>query len=317
MPTNPSAKYPRRISVTGFGLIELMVAVSLMGVLLTGLLELYLSSRQNYSATDSLSRLQENGRTAIEMIAADIRRAGFIGSNSDASRVAGSLGPAAAATTCPTNDTTWARMITQSLYGIDDANTNYACISDSQHLRGDILTLRYASPWLVADGNMAANTIYMRSTLYDGRLFAGTDQGSAANDLPDIIEESREMMAHAYHVGATGRTCNGDAIPALFRVSVGSAGLPVRNELLAGVEHFQVQYNTGVRYVDAGSVSDWSTVRSIKIWVLARAECPETGFTSSRTFPMANLSPVYGPTDRYRRQLFTTVVAMRNSAVLL
>jgi len=64
---------------SGLSLVELMVAVTIGLVLLTGVLQIYLGSKQTYRMQDALSRLQENGRIAVEMLQRDIRPAGYMG----------------------------------------------------------------------------------------------------------------------------------------------------------------------------------------------------------------------------------------------
>lgn len=64
---------PRKAS--GLSLIELMVAITL-GLLVVGAaIGIFLSNRQTYRATESLGRVQENVRTAYELMARDIREA--------------------------------------------------------------------------------------------------------------------------------------------------------------------------------------------------------------------------------------------------
>lgn len=64
---------------TGIGLIEIMIA-SLVGLfLLGGVIQMFTGSKQTNRMQDSLSRLQENGRFAMDFIARDLRMAGFIG----------------------------------------------------------------------------------------------------------------------------------------------------------------------------------------------------------------------------------------------
>ena len=77
-------------------------------------------------------------------------------------------------------------------------------------------------------------------------------------------------------------------------------------------EHMQFRYQEGNRYVDADEVVDWGAVSAGEIELLVRAECPEGGFSNSRAFAMGDLADAYGPADRYRRQLFSAVVALRN-----
>lgn len=63
----------------GFSLIELMVAMMLGLLLLSGVLGVFLSSRATYETTDRLSRIQDNGRFALDSIVRDLRAAGYLG----------------------------------------------------------------------------------------------------------------------------------------------------------------------------------------------------------------------------------------------
>lgn len=66
-------------AVRGFSLLELMVAVAISMMLLMGVVALFVSSRASYETTERLSRIQENGRYALDQFTADIRAAGFQG----------------------------------------------------------------------------------------------------------------------------------------------------------------------------------------------------------------------------------------------
>lgn len=70
----------------GLSLIELMISLTLGIVLMTGVTQMFLTSRVTYSTQQALSHIQESGRMAIEMLAQDIRMAGYMGcasSNAD------------------------------------------------------------------------------------------------------------------------------------------------------------------------------------------------------------------------------------------
>lgn len=56
-----------------------MVAVAISLMLLMGVVALFVSSRASYETTEKLSRIQENGRYALDQIANDIRAAGYQG----------------------------------------------------------------------------------------------------------------------------------------------------------------------------------------------------------------------------------------------
>lgn len=61
-----------------------MVAIALSLILLAGVLAIFASSRTTYETTDRLSRLQENGRFALDSIVRDLRSAGYMGCNRNA-----------------------------------------------------------------------------------------------------------------------------------------------------------------------------------------------------------------------------------------
>jgi len=309
MTVKSSHKLQRR--QRGLGLIEIMVSLLLVAIMFNGLMDIFLSSRATFSATDNITRLQENGRTAVEILVADLRRSGYLGGNSDITTIAGSLGPSAAANTCVTNDTTWARMISRGLHGLNDTKAGYDCVDDDEYLRGDIITMRFASPWQVATADFVSTRVYLRSSLFEGKVFLGTDTADALNVVLDTPQRQHELLAYTYYIADTGRTCNSGAVPGLFREALDVNNFPLAEELIAGVENIQFQYNIGNRYVDADNVTDWSTVLSVKMWVLVRSECPETGFTDARTYVLGDLAD-YAPADAYRRSLYSTVVALRN-----
>ena len=65
----------RQIGVT---VVELMVALVLGLILMGGVVQIYLSTKQTYTVTEGLSRLQESSRYSLDMMARDIRMAGYI-----------------------------------------------------------------------------------------------------------------------------------------------------------------------------------------------------------------------------------------------
>lgn len=63
----------------GFSLVELMVALTLSLILLAGILSVVYSSKITYREGERIARLQESGRTAVEMMLRDMRAGGFRG----------------------------------------------------------------------------------------------------------------------------------------------------------------------------------------------------------------------------------------------
>ena len=61
----------------GLTLIEILVALVISLVLMAGVIQLFIGSKQTYRFHDALSRLQENGRLALDTMATDIRMASY------------------------------------------------------------------------------------------------------------------------------------------------------------------------------------------------------------------------------------------------
>jgi hypothetical protein len=143
------------------------------------------------------------------------------------------------------------------------------------------------------------------------------DQATIDNTINDTTQSSHELLSYAYYVGNSGRSCAGAPVPSLMRVRLDPAtGLPDPVELLPGVEHFQVQYgvNDGVNgeYQDADDVTDFNQVTSVRIWLLIRAECAETGYTDETTYSLGNQEDYLSADTGFRRQLYSSVVMLRN-----
>lgn len=74
-------KAGRRAS--GFTLIELMIAMLLGLIVIAGVVSVFLANQRVYRANQGLGEVQDGTRIAFEMMAHDIRNAGFTGCNSN------------------------------------------------------------------------------------------------------------------------------------------------------------------------------------------------------------------------------------------
>ena len=321
----------------GFSLAELMIALVISLILCGGMLQIFLGSKKSFTIQDTLGRLQENGRYAIDTLTTDLRRAGYWGGNTRIRDARGSLDLVADTGSCP-NDTSWGRMLDRRITGLNDTSTGYDCIPTSgtagKYLRGDVLTIRYAVPRFgdaITTPAFEANRLYLRADLLRARIFRGRDAAAAVNSISTPwtgFERQSELLARAYYIGDSGRRCgNGDVVPSLYRQVLGASGKPVTREVVQGVDHFQVRYGVDSdgdlavdRYLDAGdagldSTAEWRQVIAARMWVLTRAECAETGLNpAGSAYAMGDIR--YTPADRagfgYRRQLYQGSVWLRN-----
>ncbi|MDH3872278.1 MAG: prepilin-type N-terminal cleavage/methylation domain-containing protein, partial [Gammaproteobacteria bacterium] len=63
----------------GFSIVELMVATAVGLALMAGVTHIYVGSKSTYRVQEGLSRVQENGRFALELLGRKIRMAGYQG----------------------------------------------------------------------------------------------------------------------------------------------------------------------------------------------------------------------------------------------
>ena len=78
---------PTLTTSRGFTLVELMVAITIGLIVLGAVAQVFVTSRGTYSVEEGLSRLQENGRFAMNFISEDVRMAGYIGCQDQTGKV--------------------------------------------------------------------------------------------------------------------------------------------------------------------------------------------------------------------------------------
>ena len=61
----------------GYNLVELMIGMLLSGIVLVGLVQIFVSSRQSFANSIDRHSLQQRGQFALQFISKEIRQAGF------------------------------------------------------------------------------------------------------------------------------------------------------------------------------------------------------------------------------------------------
>lgn len=313
----------------GFSMIEMMVSITIGLIIIAALVGVLTSNSRSSKTNDRGAELQGNGRYALDHLKREIRHAGYKGyswaeSNTPTTTVTPitneCLPATAAAGAFLTN-------IRQGIWGANDSNPFVGSCLAAGYLRGDMLVIRHADNTPLS-GNTVNNSIYLRSSYAVSELFRGT--GAAALAGAPVLAGSPTPQAdfavheYVYYIGSDD---NDATLPALRRRSlVGSA--MVDEMVVSGIEHMQVQYGrldtaTNTQYFDAsgisGGVTDtpttltsyaWDDVNSVRIWLLARTNKVENGYSNTTSYAMGDQT--YTVNDGFRRQLFTAVVQLRN-----
>ncbi|MFQ5757663.1 MAG: PilW family protein [Acidiferrobacterales bacterium] len=312
-------------AVSGFSLIELMVAMTLGLIVTAAVILVFAGNKHSYDTNNSFAKVQQSGRHAIETTLKDVRLAGYWGGYEGA---IADIQNAVAPTSTGCNSDTWARMVEQRVYGLNDSNndgtitgnyTNANCIPNSVYVRGDVLIIRHASPFTVDPAALATSRNYVITDIDTASLFT-TNTAPAGFLQPSFIHQ---VVAHAYHIRTGTGQCTsgvnaGQALPSLYRVTVTGPGVATQEEIVTGVQDFQVQYgidNNGDAsidgFVDANAVgANWANVIAVRVWLLLRAACAEPEYTDTPTYNMAGVNK--NCPANVRCQLFTSTIRLRN-----
>ena len=330
MTMNIKTQLKRRQS--GVALVELMIAMLLGLVLMGGVLQMFSSSRQTHRVHEATARMQEGGRMALEVIARDIRMAGFWGCASDVTEVVNNLdtggtgfvdfgagGIAGFEGTSNASDTLIVRGGFNSGLGIQPPygpqpsaditvsvgnglqQSDIVFISDCSS--ADIFQVSNADP--DASGTLVHNTS------------SATEPGNANVSNPGCAGASAHCLSKVY--GADASVFSLREIS--YSIATGSEGQPAlfRNgaEYLDGVEDLQVLYGEdtdldGVAnyFVAANQVANMGSVVSIRFSVVMRSQ--DDNLTGGINQNYTVLGSARTAPDERLRQTYTSTVNMRN-----
>lgn len=333
MTCNGSAAIGRFGRCGGMTLIELMVALAIGLFLMIGAITILLQGRTTFRVSETIARLQENARFALDVMEPDIRMAHYWGLTTRANQIQGrarqdetasALGPH----TCGTN---WHLDVELAVEGTN-GTYEWACDPEEGDAveNADTLVIRRASQNPVAP---AAGWLHLQSArVQDSTIFAGATVPSGY--IP-ATSQTHRLVVNGYYV-STGSSL-GDDVPSLHRKTLGTDGAApaiVDEEILPGVEDMQIQFgvdtdevgevNRGVidRYVnpddpilDRSSPATYledAEILAVRIWLRIRAERPEVGYTDTATYSYAGR--VAGPfNDGFRRVVVSKTIYLRNA----
>lgn len=327
MSTTLRRRLAARARESGFTLIEMMIAITIGLGILAGLVGVLASTSSNSRTNDRTSELMSNGRYALNAMKQELRQAGFRGYT-----WADPITPAALGTL--TNECleagaaagSFISNMRQGIWGSNNSNPfSASCIPSASYASGnDVVVVRRVES--IAATSLVANRIYFQSSYSTGQVF----RGATAPTFPDSPTPLARfpVQIFVYYISPfTVSATESPLVPALYRAALQSDGSMSRELVASGIEHLQVQYGKltpGVpptlQFFDtltgsstSTAISDWDSVDSVRIWLLARNETPEPGYVNSNSYVMGDQTYDYSAaTDNYRRQVFSTVVQLRN-----
>ncbi len=278
---------------TGLSLVELMVGLALGLVLMVGVLQVFLASRQTYASNEAMSRLQENGRFALELIAANIRLAGY---TDPRARLENGLSapPIVATKDDCRNQPGFANM--------DASVAEKVCSSNGNGSASDSLGIALQPP--LVDGERLD---CLGNAVYDDDV-----------DPPKVIINHFEIIPPDADNPTSSLGCRAWNI-----TDGGPPGAPQR--LVEGIDSLQVLYGiddaggtsrSPTRYVSADNVPDWNDVLAIRIAVLANSVSTLTPAPQNRNYVLLDAAPLAAAdlgNDNRARQIFSTTIQLKNT----
>lgn len=319
----------------GFTLIEMMISITIGLAILAGLVGVLATNSSNSKTNDRTSELMTNGRFALNSIKQELREAGFRGytwaePSTPSPWTNISNGDACYGTEAGASGNAFVTNMRQGVWGSNNANPFAAtCIPAARYAAGtDVLVVRRLAV-VPTTAALTANTVYFQTIYERGQLFRSTagvpvpPTFSGTTQLPSTFE----LQIFVYYISPfTVSATETPLVPSLRRITLQTAGASagtMTDELVAsGIERMQVQYGRLTTAPDtqyfntlAGTSSDtletpWDEVNSVRIWLLARNTTPEPGLANTTTYAMGDAN--FTANDNFRRQLFTTVVQLRN-----
>ena len=336
----------------GFSLLELMVAMAISLLLLAGVIAVFLSSRSSYETTERFSRIQENGRFALDQLAFDIRSAGYVGCSRSTNVVSTSLKN--------TTSLLWdflsgpVRGFESTGAGVWTPTLDTALIPDPAP-NNDVLVLRMPRREFVplkvkSDMVLGANPIvvddvpdalkaqdvaliysceaqaFFRVSSYAGGVIEHNTSLNADESVKYAFRRNAEVVPVNTVIYYVRPSASGIAGATSLWRKVGDA---IPEELVEGIELMQIEYGVDTdgddvanvyRRADAITAADWERVLSVTIAVLVRSENEYGTDVDTRQYTLlpginaVTFNPPAG--DRRLREVFTTTSAIRNRTVI-
>jgi type IV pilus assembly protein PilW len=264
----------RREIQRGFSLIELMIAITLSLLIMTGLISIFVKNSQARSEIERSNRQIESGRYAMALLTEDLRMAGFLASFNPYNAIVGPNNPPLASMTsmpdpCATSVANLNNSFFFPVQGYDNPTTMPSCVSDAR-AGSDILVIRrvstcVAGPTTDAGCDAAVSGIpYFQAsncyaptptfpsftelairlpypTYYQAFFVLDTNMLSMTKHAIDCttIAPYRRYLTHIYFVANNDAV--GDGIPTLKRAELGATGFTIV-PLVEGIETIQFEY---------------------------------------------------------------------------
>lgn len=318
-------------SQKGLTLVEIMIAVTISLVLLAGIMQIFLSSKQSYNIQQALSRVQENARLVTDIMLRDVTAAGYMGCLGATDEIVSTLSDQTASYDYAVAiegteggddpDSITIRRVIEGMsvpvaqpmdsptspITLDTGNLNYASLN-----QWDVVTVSDcagAAVFMITNDPATSDGVIQRGTASADtppESHINNGQSNSTDDLERIFGSQSATTAKLYRVGSFS-----------YQVQPSDSGNTSSlfisgDELVEGVEDLQIEYgiansptNSSIptiaeQYVDADAVTagnNWNDVIAVRITFVVNS---------------GDLVVNPGDGDGRLRKTFSTTIRLRN-----
>ena len=289
-------------SSAGFTFIELLVTMTIVGLILAAMVSAFSSQDRIHKAQDQVALMQQNLRAVMYMMAREIRMAGHDSIRSDGDDFGIEDIRFRDSSNDPDNGLTYSS-ITFSADDYDGSGSTtirYVIYDDPTD---DIANTMFLAR-LIDSSSTAAD-----DDVIDEFPFDDDDADDDANNY--IMAENIEAfcIAYAYDDDGDGElddTAGGNIIWAIDSNNDNALDLNLDADDDGDIEADDI--------VDGGSALtspvDPGRIRAVRIWLLGKVESPDGGYTDNKAYVVGNR--LVQANDHHRRRLMETIVKCRN-----
>lgn len=336
----------------GFTLVELMISIVISLVILGGVIQSVMASKTTYTLQEEMARMQENSRFALDLLASEIRMAGYNG-----------CGGSAKVTNVLQNSSSWYggyRAIEGLEGGVDTFPTDISDPDTDQDaiyvLRGDTdnrLKVEDYNPtsavidvaethsipagtlMMIADASCKTVGIFQTTGNNPSKIGhntgGSTSPGNCTKNLTfgGTCSDPYSGSGEEYGPGSSVMTMstrvfflsdNGSGVPSLYMKSLvtssSSALVDAKEELVEGVEGVEgMQLTYGVDFDGNGEVDRFQSADNVSDWELVKSVRVQLLMRSINTVGGGAISVDFNGqnyTDNYMRQVASSTVTLRN-----
>lgn len=298
-------------SNSGFTLVELLVAMGVGAIILTGAYLAFQTQHRSYVVQDQVAAMQQNLRSAMYLITRDLQMAGWYSNFDRTSR------------TIPPEETGGLPALAGRplLFSVDNYAAGDGVIRDGTD--AIVIVRAGGEPEVLGGGDLAGNASISIGNLTDVvssyGLLVKDDLRTAdlfrLGETPNLGEHYFEgdLLFRADVIIYRIQMVNGR--PVLQRRNLGNDN--GYQTVAEDIDNMQIRYqlSNGLwqDQINTDSTNHSGNVRAVEVTLVGRTALRQRGYTDTNTYNFANNpAPHLNPNDNFRRKVFTTTVKTRN-----